>query len=142
MVGIVTGEVSGVMVIDCDTEKAYQEIQASLPEQLETWVSKTPRGYHIYFKYPEQKVSNAASIIDKVDIRGEGGYIIASPSINAKGEHYEWIVKPDECPLAKVPEDFASLYNIYNGFYRGGVVNADSQSQQTTTLTTKKPLKS
>ena len=132
MVAIVTGKLSGVMVVDCDTEQAYQEIQASLPDTLETWVSKSPRGYHIYFKYPDKPVTNATSIIDNVDIRGEGGYIIASPSINGDGIAYSWLISPDQCKLADIPEDFCILYNIYNSFYKGGVV-LDIKKQTTKT---------
>jgi hypothetical protein len=133
MVGIVTGKISGIMVIDCDSEKAYQDIRQSLPDPLETWVARSPRGYHIYFKYPEKGVSNSASIIDNVDVRGEGGYIIASPSIRSDGNSYAWVTSPDQCELANIPEEFCILYNIYNSFYKGGVV---SESPQTTTKTT------
>lgn len=126
MVGIVTGKVSGIIVIDCDSEKAYQNIQQSLPDTLETWVARSPRGYHIYFKYPEKDVSNSASIIENVDVRGEGGYIIASPSIRSDGNKYAWVISPDQCELADIPEDFCILYNIYsiyNSLYKGGVVS-------------------
>lgn len=137
MIGIVTGEISGIMVIDCDSEKAYQSIQESLPEIFQTWIAKSPRGYHIYFKYPEKGVSNATSIIDDVDVRGEGGYIIASPSINSKGEKYSWIIKPDEARLMAASADFLALYNIYNNnIYRGGVVSNASIRPQLTTVTT------
>jgi hypothetical protein len=142
MIAIVTGKLSGVMVIDCDSEPAYQGIKASLPG-IKTWEAKSPRGYHLYFKYPHDKeVNNSASIINDVDIRGEGGYIIASPSINKEGKEYSWITSPDKCDLASLPEDFCILYNIYNSFYRedvvyrGGAEIAENNETTKTTLTT------
>lgn len=132
MIGIVTGAISGIMVIDCDNDKAFLDIKASMPAELETWVAKTPRGYHIYFKYPEKGISNSTSIIENVDIRGEGGYIIASPSVKENGDIYAWIVSPDSCKLAEIPEEFCILYNIYNSLYKGGVVS-DVANQTTKT---------
>lgn len=123
MIGIVTGKLSGVVVIDCDHEQGYQEVQKYLPDSFESWIAKSPRGWHIYFRYPSSlEVSNKASMLDGVDVRGEGGYIIASPSINAEGKPYSWIISPDESSLGEMPKE---LYNIYinNSLYRGGVGN-------------------
>jgi len=108
MIGIVTGEISGIFVIDCDSEEAYLKAQEHLPESLVTCVAKTPRGYHIYFLMPRDKsITNAAGVISGIDVRGEGGYIIAPPSVNGNGEGYEWLpglsifeTEPSELPDA------------------------------------------
>lgn len=110
-----------------------------MPDSLETWVAKSPRGYHLYFEYPDKPVSNATSIIDKVDIRGEGGYIIAPPSINADGKSYSWIISPDQSDLASVPEDFCNAYNIYNSFYGGGLNCETTRNHSETTNNHKEP---
>jgi len=86
-IGIVTGPLSGVLVIDCDSEEAYRKIQELLPDSFITCIAKTPRGYHIYLFYPKgEHIGNAAGIMPGVDIRGEGGYIIAPPSVNGEGK--------------------------------------------------------
>ena len=48
----------------------------------ETWTAITGRGgYHLYYRWSSE-VKNRARIIDGVDIRGEGGYVVAPPSIS------------------------------------------------------------
>ena len=111
-VGIVTGKISGVFVIDCDSQEAYEKIQAMLPECFLTAIVKTPRGYHLYFAYAsENTISNAAGILPGVDIRGEGGYAIAPPSVNTEGKAYSWMpgLSIDDVAPAAVP---AAIYNI------------------------------
>ncbi|MFA5643884.1 MAG: bifunctional DNA primase/polymerase, partial [Candidatus Paceibacterota bacterium] len=106
-VGIVTGEISGIFVIDCDNEEAYNKIQELLPDSFITCIAKTPRGYHLYLIYPKgQNISNATSIIPGVDIRGEGGYIIAPPSVNVEGKVYTWLpgMSIDEVAPTTIPD--------------------------------------
>jgi len=121
MIGIVTGEISGVFVVDCDSQEAYEKIQAMLPECFLTAIVKTPRGYHIYLLYPaDRQIGNATGIMPGVDVRGEGGYIIAPPSVNAEGKVYEWLLSIFEVGAAPMPD---AIYNIINNNsipYRGG----------------------
>jgi len=124
MIGIVTGEISGVLVIDCDNEEAYQRIQELLPEGFLTAIAKTPRGYHIYLVYPAgQQIGNAAGIIPGVDVRGQGGYIIGPPSVNAEGKAYAWLpgLSIDDVALAPLPCELtrALFNNNINKYYRG-----------------------
>jgi len=125
-VAIVTGQLSGVFVVDCDNGEAYQKIQELLPDSLVTCIAKTPRGYHIYFSYPNgQRIGNATNALPKVDIRGEGGYVIAPPSINGDGMAYDWLEglsMHDEDP-APAPE---SIYKIINSLYRGEVTDPNA----------------
>jgi len=92
MIGICTGEISGLFVIDCDTQEGYEAIQKLIPDSLILPIARTPRGgWHLYFLYPIKcKLTIGAGIMPGVDIRGEGGYIIAPPSINADGKAYKW----------------------------------------------------
>ena len=50
-VGIITGELSGVVVVDCDNEEA-EEYAKSVGLTNTPWVVKTKRGKHFYFKWP------------------------------------------------------------------------------------------
>ena len=122
-VGIVTGEISGIFVIDCDNEEAYNKIQELLPDSFITCIAKTPRGYHLYLIYPKgQNISNATSIIPGVDIRGEGGYIIAPPSVNVEGKVYTWLpgMSIDEVAPTTIPDAILINTSIKVGGYRGG----------------------
>jgi len=122
MIGICTGDLSGLLVVDCDNEDAYQKIQDLLPDSFVTCIAKTPRGYHIYLVYPKgQQISNAAGIMPGVDVRGQGGYIIAPGSVNTEGKAYTWLegLGIDDVPLAPLPCELTrALFNestLYEG---------------------------
>ena len=108
-IGIATGSRSGgIFVIDLDidedkgvdgyhTLEDWQRENGAFPE---TWMVITGRGgYHIYFK-SDFEVRNRAGIVDGVDVRGEGGYVVAPPSIHNNGHRYEWEYSPEEYELA------------------------------------------
>lgn len=123
MIGIVTGPLSGVLVIDCDDEEAYRKIQELLPDNFITCIAKTPRGYHIYLVYPKgEHIGNAAGIMPGVDIRGEGGYIIAPPSVNRIGKRYAWLnaLSIFEVETAPCPDALYNIksFNIYKGNFQ------------------------
>lgn len=124
MIGICTGEISGILVVDCDNAEAYQKIQDLLPDSFVTCIAKTPRGYHIYLVYPkDQQISNATGIMPGVDVRGQGGYIIAPGSVNAEGKAYAWLegLSIDDVALAPLPCELtrALFNNSTNKYYRG-----------------------
>ena len=98
-IGIATGRKSqGLVVIDLDiddnkgingyeTLKEWQNEHGELPE---TWQSITGRGgYHLFY-FDIEPHKNRVGLYEGVDIRGEGGYIIAPPSVHANGHRYEW----------------------------------------------------
>jgi hypothetical protein len=70
--GIVTGAVSGIFVIDCDTETAAQIFIA---DGLKPRVKTPHGGYHFYFKHPGFPIKTVAGILPGVDCRGEGGFV-------------------------------------------------------------------
>jgi hypothetical protein len=86
-IGIVTGCISDLTVVDCDSDNATEYFRSNY--QGETPVVKTPKGTHFYFKYKEG-VRNAARILPDTDIRSEGGYVVAPPSSNGTGLQYVW----------------------------------------------------
>jgi len=89
-IGIVTGKRHNLFVLDCDSQEAYESLQALLPDSLTLPVVKTPRGYHLYFSYPKNiDLTVGVDIMPGVDYRGDGGYVIAPPS---KKGAYKWIV--------------------------------------------------
>ncbi len=85
-IGIPTGERSGILALDVDLDKGGFESlealtgEASLPD---TYTVRTGGGgAHFYFSYPPgSNVRNSAGkLAPGLDIRGEGGYVIAPPS--------------------------------------------------------------
>jgi hypothetical protein len=88
-VGIVTGKISNLLVIDCDSKETIDFFTNNYTG--ETPCVKTPRGQHFYFQHHDG-VTNAAMVGGrKLDVRGSGGYIIAPPSINREGIAYSFI---------------------------------------------------
>lgn len=82
-VAIITGKISGIAVVD--VEKGGDV--AGLPM---TRIVKTGGGgWHYYYKY-QDGIENKVRLREKTDIRGEGGYVVAPPSIHASGEQYFW----------------------------------------------------
>ena len=92
MVAIVTGELSGLCAVDCDTPAGYEAVQKLLPDSFLTPIARTPRGgWHLYFIFPKGcKLTIGAGVMPGVDFRGEGGYVIAPPSVNGTGGAYSW----------------------------------------------------
>lgn len=111
-IAIVCGPVSGVDVLDVDTEEAYQNLtEFFIPESLQTPIAKTPKGRHLYFKH-RGGLSNAVRVIAGTDLRTMGGYVIAPPSQNGNGTPYHWLegLTPKDCEFAEWPDDlFATL---------------------------------
>lgn len=93
-VGIVTGKKSGIFVLDVDGEKGrstLRALEAANDVLPATYVVKTGTGYHLYFEYPDFEIRNDASkrLGPGLDIRGEGGQVVAPPTIHPSGRAYE-----------------------------------------------------
>lgn len=87
--GIVTGAVSRLVVVDCESIDDATWFWKSRGQT--TAVVETPRGIHFYFRHPGQHVPNAQRIKDengkpRYDVRGDGGYVVAPPSTVVAGE--------------------------------------------------------
>lgn len=91
-VGIATGTISGIFVIDIDGEEGEKDIEKLNFKIPETLCAKTGRGRHLFFKHPNGgPIRTRTRLIgNKVDIRGDGGYVAGAGSNHATGTSYEW----------------------------------------------------
>ena len=48
--------------------------------------------------------SRVGDLLPGVDLRGDGGYVVAPPSMHENGKEYEWEIGLDDFPLAEMPE--------------------------------------
>lgn len=94
---VVTGQLSGFVVVDCDTPEAIQYCK-----DHGVWSpirAKTKNGIHLYFKHDQQqeyrpRVGGSSKGIDwpqisGLDFRGDGSYALCPPSIG-----YSWDIDP------------------------------------------------
>lgn len=98
-IGLATGR--RFAVLDVDGAEGYASIatleaeHGALPGTL---ACITARGEHRWFTTPEV-ISNRAGLRPGLDARGEGGYVVAPPSIHMTGHVYRW----RRAPLAEAP---------------------------------------
>jgi|TARA_Y100000296_G_scaffold26121_1_gene30725 hypothetical protein len=104
-IAIVTGKMSNLSVIDFDGREGMESFRDHLQGDLPTTrVHRTPNGSHMLFKYAPA-LKTTAGILPGVDIRSEGGYIIAPPSI-VDGKPYT-VLRPRAIqPLLELPRSF------------------------------------
>ena len=88
-VGIVTGEISAILVLDADGEAGVTELERrGYPT---TWTARSGSGgLHLYLRHPGYIVPNR-KIARIGDLRGDGGLIVAPPSLHVSGNRYEWL---------------------------------------------------
>jgi hypothetical protein len=110
-VGVVTGRISGLIVVDIDPRhqglaslERLQQERGRLPPTVEAETGGG--GRHLYFAHPGGvPVHNRAGIQPGIDLRGDGGCAVVPPSVHPSGRCYRWVAgcAPDERPLAPVP---------------------------------------
>ncbi len=108
--GIVTGAISGLVVLDVDPKHGGDESFAKLEARHGT-VPRTVEsltgggGRHLFFGHPGGTVRNRVGLAQGIDLRADGGYVVAPPSRHPSGRDYAWEVShhPDDTPLAELP---------------------------------------
>jgi hypothetical protein len=108
--GIVTGAISGLVVIDLDSVEAKDKLKGLLPDYDLSVVprSRTGKGWQLFFRHPRVTTPNRAGVIPGLDVRGDGGYVVAPPSIHPNGKTYKWEV-PIDGELPKLPLELFKL---------------------------------
>lgn len=114
-VGIITGKVSGIFVVDVDsgpgksgsdTMHDLQMTHDDLPETCEAITGSG--GQHLIYRAPEgvNIVTDKGVLGPDVDTRGEGGFVVASPSFHACGNRYRWKAEnhPQTMAVADAPD--------------------------------------
>lgn len=128
-IGIVTGAISGIIVLDVDSEDGYREIEAhgGLPLTLSC---STGKGRHYYFLHPGFIVHNFARKLPGLDLRGDGGYVLAPPSQHQSGKLYQW--DDEAAPVAPAPQWLLDLLErevvTQNGHATGSYSTASDHS--------------
>ena len=120
-IGIATGAVSGFDALDVDPAKGGEESLADFEQQYGA-LPDTPEqltgggGRHILFAHPGEHVANRVGIAPGLDLRGDGGYIVAAPSRHFSGGRYSWEASshPDDLAFAPMPAWLVDLLREAN----------------------------
>jgi hypothetical protein len=102
-IGLATGELSGVVVVDLDGDLAVRAA-SDMGELPAGPFSHTGRvgGQHRFFAWRAE----APTLFSKrsgIDFRGQGGYVILPPSMHVSRAMYRWVWALDEDALADLP---------------------------------------
>lgn len=114
-IGIATGASSGIVVLDRDDGKggteSLQRLEAAYGDLPVTPVVRTGGGLHLYFRRPPGNVRNkvALSGFPGFDVRADGGYVVAPPSLHVSQRRYRWEASPDEIQVAEMPPRLIAL---------------------------------
>jgi hypothetical protein len=109
-IGIRTGQESGLIVVDVDPRNGGDKSLA----MLESYYAKLPKtlicstgggGWHFYFQHPgliplRGQVPGYAGL----DIKGDGGYVVAPPSLHHSGVVYQWLMDWRTTTIASLPQ--------------------------------------
>ena len=88
-IGLMTGRHHNLLVFDVEDQKAheYAESKGGFPI---TPVVITNKGLHYYFKCPTDYCQSITDERLGIKVLGDGGYVVAPPSINSLGKKYQW----------------------------------------------------
>jgi len=98
---------NGLMVIDIDPRHggSLETLKKIAPLPKTASVYTGGGGWHLYFTYdPILSIRNSAGLLGQgIDVRGDGGYVVAPPSLHASGRCY---TLPDDTRPVRLPEAF------------------------------------
>lgn len=98
-IGMVTGAISGLVVIDVDVRGgAARDIRALYERYPTGMISRTGGGgWHLFYRAPSRPVRNRVGQ-SGIDVRGDGGYVALPPSSHSSGNLYAWVRRGEPGP--------------------------------------------
>ena len=115
-IGIATGSQSGITVIDIDNKhdglQNWRNIAIELGEnKVDTYTVATGGGgIHLYFQYSDAIKTGTNVLGPGIDVRNNGGYIVAPPSLHQSGSSYS--IKDANRPLSPFPLEVLKLGSL------------------------------
>ncbi len=100
-IAIITGKISDLIVLDAESGADFTGLKIPKTPTVKTGGG----GVHCYFKLPKNfVVQNSVRFRPLMDIRGEGGCVVAPPSLHPSGKYYEWAIDFASAELANMPK--------------------------------------
>lgn len=109
-VGVVTGAESGIAVVDVDLPTAFASLDRLVAAELGSTLTALTGGggVHLFYACEDADLGNSAGRLPGVeeelpgvDLRANGGYVVAPPSVHRSGARYSWL--DDDRDLAAAP---------------------------------------
>lgn len=136
-IGIATGSVSGLVVIDIDPrhggDESWAKFEAEHTPMSSLSVATGGGGRHIYYRCPGKSIPNKAGMLPGIDVRGEGGYIVAPYSIHVSGQAYRWEDELNPNLIQNFPKALEEL--IFSPRTSNSSVRSVPNGKRNTTLT-------
>jgi len=108
--GVATGSVSGLVVLDVDPrnggDESLHDLEARYGPLPDTVTALTGGGgQHRYFSLPEGVTVRSRVLAPGPELKGDGAYVVAPPSVHPSGQLYRWELTrgPGDVPLASLP---------------------------------------
>lgn len=118
-IGVATGAVSGIIVLDIDPrnggEESFERLVEDLGELPATLKANTGGGgFHVFFNSPKGFTigsSNGLKAYPGIDVKSDGGYVVAPPSVHPSGVAYTWVEEfdPASIGVADLPQRLQDL---------------------------------
>ncbi len=109
-VGVVTGSVSRIVVVDVDGEVGLRTLEDLEKEDESIRNTRIHRsgsgGLHLFYQYPDFEVGNSVKLRPGIDVRSDAGLIVLPPSRHVSGGQYETV---DDREIAALPVVFRQL---------------------------------
>lgn len=109
-VGIATGARSGLAIVDVDVKAGGRAslvgLRAGRPLPFTLQAYTGGGGVHLYYCQPAGlrvpntvgRLPNIDGPLPGIDLRGDGGYVVAPPSVHASGRRYRWASRQPDAP--------------------------------------------
>lgn len=105
---VVTGVVSSLVVLDLDPRRGadmsrdrLEQEHGPLPETVEA--ESGSGGHHLYFHHPGGIIRDHIELAPGIDLRGDGGFVVAPPSVHSSGASYRWVRSPEVFHIEPLP---------------------------------------
>jgi hypothetical protein len=122
-IGLVTGKISGVVVVDVDSPEIPDEIILNSPLVADT----ISGGHHFYYRWDEELRNDAKIEGLPIDFRGDGGFVVIPPSAFGDKE-YSW--QTSLCPeflLDVIPIEIKELLKGRKGNFPNAIPNVEEE---------------
>ena len=138
-IGIATGH--GLVVVDIDQKPEEQKYgmdslrdwEKSHGEFTPTWICMSGTGGLHYWYRSDEDFKNSVELLPGIDIRSEGGYIVAPPSVHPNGNPYEWEASgdPSEVKMADLTGSALEMLQNSSRTHREGAQRATYRDNET-----------